>query len=341
MFGSQQMSDGIVFPPWALRAAADDREQVQALVSDRNAPPGAVSIARSAPMGYWQCRLHGRTMALAQSGAAVAWTVRGAVAAPMLYLDVPPGSRYRIGRQEWIAPRGGMAFLPGNVEFSRQSPPGRFLAVRVDPDALQSEWCARNPRSVQLRAGLHWLATEPQGAHAAYQCALAVVQATAPETDAREQRLAEAAMVACLVDGLQRVHGGGSARAGHAAAARLAALEDWIEAHLAEPLTLGSLCARSGLGARSLQKAFEARRGMSPMRYVVERRLARARARLTRATPLESVTMIALDCGFEHMSRFAQAYRNLFGERPSETLARCLSAPGSRPAAPTAMTPAE
>jgi len=106
------------------------------------------------------------------------------------------------------------------------------------------------------------------------------------------------------------------------AAAVLPLLEAWIDAHLAEPLTLGRLCEQAGVGARSLQRAFEAKRGVSPMRYVNERRLAAAHARLSNPCPADTVTSIAFDCGFEHMSRFARAYQRRFGERPSSTLAR-------------------
>jgi AraC-like DNA-binding protein len=51
-------------------------------------------------------------------------------------------------------------------------------------------------------------------------------------------------------------------------------------------------------------------------------RLDVARAALLAAEPPRQVTVIALDCGFTHLSRFAEAYLRAFGERPSETLAR-------------------
>jgi transcriptional regulator GlxA family with amidase domain len=35
-----------------------------------------------------------------------------------------------------------------------------------------------------------------------------------------------------------------------------------------------------------------------------------------------NLTHIAARWGFEHMGRFAQGYRELFGERPSETIRR-------------------
>lgn len=35
--------------------------------------------------------------------------------------------------------------------------------------------------------------------------------------------------------------------------------------------------------------------------------------------PGETVTSIAIECGFDHPSRFARGYRELFGETPSRT----------------------
>jgi transcriptional regulator GlxA family with amidase domain len=103
-------------------------------------------------------------------------------------------------------------------------------------------------------------------------------------------------------------------------AARVAELEAWVDSHLDEPLTIGRLCTVSGVGERALQKVFLSRRGMSPMRFVAERRLAAARERLLRAGPHDEVTRVAVELGFGHVGRFAQLYRQAFGEAPSETL---------------------
>src|SRR5260370_29518721 len=58
------------------------------------------------------------------------------------------------------------------------------------------------------------------------------------------------------------------------------------------------------------------------MRYLRNVRFAKVRDALLRAEPEESVTVIAMACGFTHMSRFALEYRHRFGERPSATLRR-------------------
>lgn len=97
-------------------------------------------------------------------------------------------------------------------------------------------------------------------------------------------------------------------------------VEAWIDDNLAEPITLGSLCAVAGIGARGLQKAFLRRRQCSPKDWVTERRLAAARVRLIKADPDELVTRIALDCGFSHMGRFSMRYRKKYGSLPSTLL---------------------
>lgn len=98
-------------------------------------------------------------------------------------------------------------------------------------------------------------------------------------------------------------------------------VEDWIEAQ-SSPSVI-DICHGLGVSLRTLQRAFHETLGMGPARYLAVRRLTRARAALLAADPREtSVTAIALAHGFWHLSRFAGYYRQMFGERPSETLRR-------------------
>ena len=59
---------------------------------------------------------------------------------------------------------------------------------------------------------------------------------------------------------------------------------------------------------------------MSPMRMVREVRLELARKELGR-DGRGTVADIAMNCGFGHLGRFAQAYAERFGEQPSDTRA--------------------
>jgi transcriptional regulator GlxA family with amidase domain len=109
---------------------------------------------------------------------------------------------------------------------------------------------------------------------------------------------------------------------------RMERLERWVDAHLAETITLDRLCALSGVGGRALQKSMIALRGQSPLEWVAARRLAAARARLLKGTSVVEVSRVALDCGFTHLGRFSAAYRQAYGELPSATLAAARSQPG-------------
>jgi transcriptional regulator GlxA family with amidase domain len=117
------------------------------------------------------------------------------------------------------------------------------------------------------------------------------------------------------------------------ASARVRWLSDWIDAHLAERISLRRLCELSGVGGRSLQKAFLSVHRTSPMGYVLARRLAAARALLTNECHEQGVTSVATACGFTHFGRFAARYGETFGESPSETLRRCRGASRLRSAA--------
>ena len=95
----------------------------------------------------------------------------------------------------------------------------------------------------------------------------------------------------------------------------------YIDDHLDGPLTIGMVAAAAGLADRTLHKHFQ-ERGLSPMRYVRERRFTRVREALLDADREASVTAIATGCGFSHLGRFAVEYRKRYGETPSQTLRR-------------------
>lgn len=99
--------------------------------------------------------------------------------------------------------------------------------------------------------------------------------------------------------------------------------EEFMRAHLGEPLTLAQIAAASGTSIRSLTAGFRQFRQTTPMRWLHEQRLQAVRRHLQQARPDESVSSIALHCGFGHLGRFAGDYISRFGEAPSATLRRC------------------
>lgn len=97
--------------------------------------------------------------------------------------------------------------------------------------------------------------------------------------------------------------------------------EEYIASNAGKPVTIDDLVAATGVSARSLYDGFRRFRGSTPMRYLKEVRLRRAREDLLAADPAtETVTDIALGWGFFHLGKFAADYRRRFGEKPSATL---------------------
>lgn len=96
---------------------------------------------------------------------------------------------------------------------------------------------------------------------------------------------------------------------------------EYMHANLDAPITLADLVAVSGVAGRTLFQHFRAFKGVSPMRYLRDRRFEQVRRALMSVTAEETVTSIAMRWGFSHMGRFAIEYRRRFGESPSATLA--------------------
>lgn len=99
--------------------------------------------------------------------------------------------------------------------------------------------------------------------------------------------------------------------------------EDYALAHMGDRLYVTDLCKAAGVSERSLEYAFKGIMGMTPVAYLTRVRLHRVRQVLLTATPgSTTVSVEALNGGFWHFGEFSRAYRDCFGELPSETLRR-------------------
>jgi AraC-like DNA-binding protein len=108
---------------------------------------------------------------------------------------------------------------------------------------------------------------------------------------------------------------------GDASACQLKRLEQWLDHHFAEPVGVEDMARVADVSVRAVQNAFRRFRGCTPTEALVRRRLDYARRTLRQAPPGTTVTQVAMDCGFFHLGRFSGRYAQVFGERPSETLA--------------------
>jgi AraC-like DNA-binding protein len=97
---------------------------------------------------------------------------------------------------------------------------------------------------------------------------------------------------------------------------------DYMQEHMSAPVSLVDIVAEAGVPGRTLFKHFRDFRGTSPMQYLRNARLDKAREALHGAQSGETVTSVAMGLGFGHLGRFSRDYLRRFGERPSETIRR-------------------
>jgi AraC-like DNA-binding protein len=99
-------------------------------------------------------------------------------------------------------------------------------------------------------------------------------------------------------------------------------VEEYLEANWHKPIDIEILTQVTGVSARSLFRQFKKERGQTPWEFVKAIRMRKALVTLENPGRSTSVTQVALQCGFHNIGHFAQAYKSMFGELPSETLRR-------------------
>jgi len=105
------------------------------------------------------------------------------------------------------------------------------------------------------------------------------------------------------------------------------AAEDYALSHADDRVYVTDLCRAAAVSERALEYAFKEVMGLTPVAYLIRLRLHRVRQALLAATHGQAtVSAVALDWGFWHFGEFSRAYRECFGELPSDTLRRTPSA---------------
>lgn len=87
-----------------------------------------------------------------------------------------------------------------------------------------------------------------------------------------------------------------------------------IDANLEEPLPLGDLAARAGWSSFQLDQRIRALFGVTASQYITRRRIERSRHLLERTS--QSISDIALACGYGDQSAFTRQFRQSVGLTP-------------------------
>jgi AraC family transcriptional regulator len=99
-------------------------------------------------------------------------------------------------------------------------------------------------------------------------------------------------------------------------AQRFSQVLDFIDRHLDEPLSVERLSRVAHFSKFHFHRQFSNYVGITPNRYVQLARLRRASYRLA-FNPLERITDIAMEGGFERSESFSRAFKGAFGQSPS------------------------
>jgi transcriptional regulator GlxA family with amidase domain len=94
-----------------------------------------------------------------------------------------------------------------------------------------------------------------------------------------------------------------------------AASREWALAHLDRPLTLAELAARAGMSVRTFSRRFRAEVGLTPVQWLVQQRVDRARRMLEAGE--ESVDRVAARAGFATAASMRMHFRLVVGVTPA------------------------
>jgi AraC family transcriptional regulator len=97
---------------------------------------------------------------------------------------------------------------------------------------------------------------------------------------------------------------------------RLRRVRDYIESNLDKELSLSDLAGLSGASPHYFAELFRQSTGMSPHRYVVVRRIERAKELFR--NPMLNVLDVAAQTGFGDQSHFTKVFRRIAGMTPSQ-----------------------
>ncbi len=207
------------------------------------------------------------------------------------------------------------SFTPAGSAFSWSTVgPIDFAHVYLPPSIFQDMAALefdRDPRAVSLQDGL--------GLNDGLTAAVLSELSSGLAEGARGDRLYLDGLVHTLAYRLLTVHSDLSivrTRAPQALSpVRVRRVAEHVEAHLTGALSLADLASTAGVSPYHFSRAFRRATGVSPYRFVVQRRLERAKVLL--ATEGLSIAAVGLACGFASAAHFSTTFRKAVGVNPA------------------------
>jgi len=315
-----------------VRRATDDRDEAEQIVAQLYLPNRIDLSKGSAPLGMNVAGL--RLGALTVGRLTYGRRVRLRTAdAENFHVNIPLRGRVasRSGNSEPVTTTPGdcLVFSPGSPADMSWSSDCEQLCLMVPRASLEAELERLLGRSLGGRLTFDF-AAEPHAAVARrWRTVLnLLVDELDQPTDLSRNPVVGRHVEGLVLDGLLlgQPHSHSDTARRHrpvelGAATRHAV--ELIEERPREPWTTVRLAAEVHVSVRALQEGFRRDLATPPMAYLRQTRLRRAREALEAADrDATTVRAVAVGLGILHMSRFAAAYREAFGESPSSTLNR-------------------
>lgn len=214
--------------------------------------------------------------------------------------------RTTAGFRREVIPPGTLWVQPADTPFSfRVAQTSLWGAVVLDPERIRS-----------LAGAVPEL--EP-GFGVADPAVVALLQALLAETFAggTAGRLFADGMATALAAQLLRLHGRAEpSHRGGLPVRKLRLLTEFVDERLDHQISVDELAGLAGLSPFHFSRAFRQSTGSTPHRFVMDRRLDRARELLGRSGT--SVAAVAAVCGFADQAHLARLFRQRFGIAPSQ-----------------------
>jgi AraC-like DNA-binding protein len=232
----------------------------------------------------------------------------------------------------------GVPVRPGVMLAAKAEAEARFvvdagwesMTFLLPPQDIKAHLTARR-RGSEFRQphGVEALHVNPERASALFNWGKRLVDAAAHQPALFNDRERErAAAQVELVEALLLTLGGArdfeptrSDRTRQARSLLVRNAEAYALSRVGEPLYVTDLCKAAEVSERTLEYAFKEVMDLTPVAYLLRLRLHRVRRALLAAKPgSTTVSAEALNWGFWHFGEFSRAYKECFGELPSESL---------------------
>jgi AraC-like DNA-binding protein len=249
----------------------------------------------------------------------------------LAYVTFGPNSRGTVDGIP-VGPGLMLAAAP-DVEASFVADAGyESITFLLPPDEIRTHLAARQREGeFRLPRGVETLQADGESARRLFEWGKRLVDAAArqPElfNEGETERIAAhvelVELLLAMLGGAHDFEPSRSERTRQAQALIVKLAEDHALSQTGDHLYVSDLCRVAAVSERTLEYAFKEVMGLTPVTYLIRVRLHRVRQALLAATQgSTTVSTEALNWGFWHFGEFSRAYKDCFGELPSDTLRR-------------------